>query len=124
MDNGHLFVSRGTNSHTLLTPAIYGHWLSARCLFSLKQSRANCRYCILFKQLQISVGLTLVLYSHVIFFSATKVSLTGLSPQSLFLPFFLFVLVLISIQHVSWTFFSESTLITAIRMIRTPRHFP
>ena len=28
-----------------------------------------------------------------------------------------------SMQHLSWTFFSESLLIMGIRMIRTPRHF-
>ena len=32
-DNGHLSVSRVTNSHILST-LLYGHWLSAHCLFS------------------------------------------------------------------------------------------
>ena len=34
MDNGHVSASRVTNSHTSSTP-LYGHWLSAHCLFSL-----------------------------------------------------------------------------------------
>ena len=33
-DNGHFSVSRVTNSHILSTP-LYGHWLSAHCLFLL-----------------------------------------------------------------------------------------
>ena len=33
-DTGHVSVSRVTNSHTSSTP-LYGHWLTAQCLFSL-----------------------------------------------------------------------------------------
>ena len=47
-DNGHFSVSRVTNSHILSTP-LYGHWLSAHCLFSLSQLCDNCRHCTLFK---------------------------------------------------------------------------
>ena len=47
-DNGHFSVSRVTNSHILPTP-LYGHWLSAHCLFSLSQLCDNCRRCTLFK---------------------------------------------------------------------------
>ena len=39
-DNGHFSVSRVTNSHILSTP-LYGHWLSAHCLFSLSQRLYN-----------------------------------------------------------------------------------
>ena len=50
-DNGHFSVSRGTNSHTLSTPASYEHSrLSAHRLFPLSKSFASCRYCTLFKQ--------------------------------------------------------------------------
>ena len=44
MDNGHFSVSRVTISHILSTP-LYGHWLSAHCLFSLSQLCDNCRHC-------------------------------------------------------------------------------
>ena len=47
-DNGHFSVSRVTNSHILSTP-LYGHWLSAHCLFSLSHLCDNCRHCTLFK---------------------------------------------------------------------------
>ena len=47
-DNGHFSVSQVTNSHILSTP-LYGHWLSAHCLFSLSQLCDNCRHCTLFK---------------------------------------------------------------------------
>ena len=36
MDNRHFSVSWVTNSHTSSTP-LYGHWLSAHCLFPLSQ---------------------------------------------------------------------------------------
>ena len=39
-DNGHFSVSRVTNSHILST-SLYGHWLSAHCLFSLSQRLYN-----------------------------------------------------------------------------------
>ena len=45
---GHFSVSRVTNSLILSTP-LYGHWLSAHCLFSLSQLCDNCRHCTLFK---------------------------------------------------------------------------
>ena len=47
-DNGHFSGSRVTNSHILSTP-LYGHWLSAHCLFSLSQLCDNCTHCTLFK---------------------------------------------------------------------------
>ena len=47
-DNRHFSVSRVTNSHILST-LLYGHWLSAHCLFSLSQLCDNCRHCTLFK---------------------------------------------------------------------------
>ena len=47
-DNGHFSVSRVTSSHILSTP-LYGHWLSAHCLFSLSKSCDNCRHSTLFK---------------------------------------------------------------------------
>ena len=89
MDNGHSFVSRGTNSHTLFTPAIYGHWLSARCLFFclflfnnhvLIVDIAHCSNMTDFfgfkKQnsviSQSFPRLTIVLYSHLIFFFCYK----------------------------------------------------
>ena len=53
-DNGHFFVSE---SQTLmLSTPLYGHWLSAHCLFSLSQLCDNCRHCTLFKWWQIFTG--------------------------------------------------------------------
>ena len=64
--------------------------------------------------------LTLVLYGYLIKFHF----LIGFSPQSFFLPFFLFVCPSLYINKTSaLDVFSESPLITAIRMVRTPRHF-
>ena len=42
-DNGHIFVSRGTNSHSLLTSATYGHWLSPRITFSQRVTPISSR---------------------------------------------------------------------------------
>lgn len=88
--------------------------LSAHRLFSLSQSRGNCRHCTMFKQWQISSSLSsriswyvwfyksvflpvldpCTIYSYLIvcFPPPTTVSLSWLSsPQTLFLPFFLIV---------------------------------
>ena len=59
-----------------------------------------------------------------IFFLVQKFHFLGFSKQSVFLPFFLFVC---HSRYINTTcvldIFSESSLITAIKMIRTPRHF-
>ena len=69
--------------------------------------------------------LTLVLCGHLIhiFFLVQKFHFLGFSKQSVFLPFFLFVCHSRYINTTVLDIFSESSLITAIRMIRTPRHF-
>ena len=132
MDNGHFFVSRGTNSHTLLTPAIYTDTVYLRAVYFPCNNHVlivdilHCSNNDRFFKL-VFPAFDLVLYSHLIFFFLLQTFhfLIGFSPQLLSLPSSpLSAIVFISIQHVSWTFFWESPLITAIRMIRTLRHFP
>ena len=121
-DNGYFSVFRATNSPVFSTP-LYGHWLSALCLFSLC---ANCKHCTLFKE-WISAGkydfislfspssvrcLTLLLWPlyKIFCLPLNRFHFLGFFLQSLFAPLYLYI----DKKNVSVTLFLRA------RLIHTP----